>query len=192
MITRRNALKLGAAGAAAAVASVSTRSMAALGIGSTGGLGRAVFDERYHEAHAFARELEHLGVATSRIRGDVAALWYQDLRAQLQTTVLPFAGLTDRAALFCFEELARDVGMKVRYRVDRVLEQAGRVRHEVHGAPAAVEATRNLGADENFGRAMARLAAEFDGRLAGSMAAQRRTGPFGPRNGTALVAWIIA
>lgn len=140
----------------------------------------------------FAREIERRGVATSGIRNDVAALWYQDLRTQLRVTRLPFAGLTDRAALFCFEELARDVGMKVRYRVDRVLEQEGRVRHEIHGAPVAVEAARNIGADENFGRAMAQLAIEFDGRLAGSMAAQRRTGPFGPRNGTALVAWIIA
>lgn len=192
MINRRDALKLGAAGITAAAAAVSTRLVAANGLCSAGGLCRAVFDERDGECRVFAREIERRGVATSGIRNDVAALWYQDLRTQLRVTRLPFAGLTDRAALFCFEELARDVGMKVRYRVDRVLEQEGRVRHEIHGAPVAVEAARNIGADENFGRAMAQLAIEFDGRLAGSMAAQRRTGPFGPRNGTALVAWIIA
>lgn len=192
MTSRRDALKLGAAGVAAALASVSTLPAVAIGIGAAGGLCRAVFDERYGECLVFARELEYRGVATNSIRNDVAALWYQDLRPQLRTTPLPFAGLTDRAALFCFEELARDVGMKVLCRVDRTIEQDGRVRHEVNGPAAAIEAARSLGADESFGRAMARLVSHMDRRESRSIAAQKRTGPFGPQNGTALVAWVIA
>ena len=112
------------------------------------GLCRAVFDERYDECLVFARELEYRGVLTRGIRNDVAALWYEDLRPQLRQTSLPFAGLTDRAALFCLEELARDVGMKVLYRIDRTVEQDGRVRHDVTGSAAVVEAARNLGAEK--------------------------------------------
>lgn len=191
MISRRDALKIGA-GVAAALASVSIRPAVAIGIGSAGGLCRAVFDERYGECLVFAQELGFRGVATSNVRDNIAALWYQALRTQLRITRLPFAGLTDRAALFCFEELARDVGMKVRYRVDCVLEQGGRVRHEVTGDLAAVEAARGPGTDESFGRAMAQLVSQQDGRSSRSVAAQKRTGPFGPKNGTALVAWVIA
>ena len=79
----------------------------------------AVFDERFDECLAFAGEMNRRGVVTSGIRGDVAKLWYEDLRARLRQGPAPIAGLTDRLALFCLEELARDVGMKVFFRVDQ-------------------------------------------------------------------------
>ena len=192
MISRRNVLRLAAASLAGTFASVSGASTAANRIGSARGLCRAVFDERYDECLVFARELEYRGVLTSGIRNDVAALWYEDLRPQLRQTSLPFAGLTDRAALFCLEELARDVGMKVLYRIDRTVEQDGRVRHDVTGSAAVVEAARNLGAEKNFGRAMALLTSHMDARGPWRIAPQKRTGPFGPQNGTVLVSWVIA
>jgi hypothetical protein len=131
---------------------------------------RAVFDERFGECRAFAAELNGAGVITSAIRGDVAALWYHDLRAHLRENRLPVAGLTDRTSLFCLEELARDVGMRVIFRVDHVIDQDG------HG----------------FGRTMARLFSQFDTSEPFDTAAQKRTGPFSPKNKTALVSWVIA
>ena len=84
---------------------------------------RAVFDERFAECRAFAAELNSAGVFTSAIRGDVAKLWYDDLRARLSESRVPIAGLTDRVTLFCLEELARDVGMRVIFRADHIMDQ---------------------------------------------------------------------
>jgi hypothetical protein len=192
MISRRNVLRFAAAGVAGTVTSISAWSAASNRIASARGLCRAVFDERYDECLVFARELEHRGAATSGIRNDVAALWYQDLRPRLRRTTLPLAGLTDRAALFCLEELARDVGMKVLYRIDRTVEPGGRVRHDVTGPAAVVEAARNLGAEKSFGRAMALLASDMEAQGPWNIASLKRTGPSSPQNGSVLVSWVIA
>ncbi len=192
MISRRNVLGLATASLSGSFASVSAWATAANRIGSARGLCRAVFDERYDECLVFARELEYRGAPVSGIRNDVAALWYQDLRPQLRQTPLPIAGLTDRAALFCLEELARDVGMKVLYRIDRTMEQGGRVRHDVTGPVAVVEAARRLGAEKSFGRAMALLASDTEARGPWNIASLKRTGPSSSHNGTVLVSWVIA
>ena len=192
MISRRNVLGLGAATLAGTFASVSGRSAAANWIAPVRGLCRAVFDRRYEECVAFARDLEFRGVVSSGIRSDVAELWYRDLRPQLRQEPLPFAGLTDRAALFCLEELARDVGMRVLYRIDRTVEQGGRVRHDVAGPEAVIEAARNLGTEVSFGRAMALLASQTEARGRWRIASQKLTGPFSPATGTVLVSWVIA
>ena len=191
MISRRNVLRFAAAGVAGTLTPTSVWS-ASNRIGSARGLCRAVFDERYDECLEFARELEHRGAVTSGIRNDVAALWYEDLRPRLRQTKSPFAGLTDRAALFCLEELARDVGMKVLYRIDRTVEQGGRVRHDIAGPETIIEAARRLAAEENFGRAMARLASQTEAPGPSRIAPQKRTGPFSPQIGAVLVSWVIA
>jgi hypothetical protein len=192
MISRRSVLRFAAAGVAGTLTSISAWSAASTRLGSARGLCRAVFDERYGECLVFARELERRGAATSAIRNDVAALWYQDVRPRLRQTKLPLAGLTDRAALFCLEELARDVGMKVLYRIDRTVEQGGRVRHELTGPAGMVDAARNLCTEKSFGRAMALLASDMEARGPWNIASLKRTGPSSPQNGTALVSWVIA
>jgi hypothetical protein len=90
------------------------------------------------------------------------------------------------------EELARDVGMKVLYRIDRTVEQGGRVRHDVTGPAAVVEAARSLDIEKSFGRAMAFLATDMEVRGPWNVASLKRTGPSSPQNGTALVSWVIA
>jgi hypothetical protein len=167
---------------------------------------RAVFDERFAECRAFAAEMYSAGVFISAIRGDVAELWYDDLRAHLREDRLPFAGLTDRAALFCLEELARDVGMRVIFRADHIIDRDGdqnrHAQHTAAGPASLVAATRNLPPEAEFGRAMARLFNQFDitvfqdsglhGSGSGNTAAQKRTGPLSPEDNTALVSWIIS
>jgi hypothetical protein len=159
MLNRRSVIKIGAAAVAATLVN---RAQSAFQ--------RAVFDERFAECRAFAAELHNAGVPTSAIRGDVATLWYRDLRALLSKSRLPFAGLTDRTALFCLEELARDVGMRVIFRADHI----------------------NLPREAEFGRDMAGLFRRFDVNEPRDATAQKRTGPFSPKNKTALVSWIIA
>jgi hypothetical protein len=166
MINRRSAMKIGAATVAGALVNLPVPG----GNVAQSVFQRAVFDERFAECRAFAAELRTAGVLTSAIRGDVAALWYGDLRAHLRENRSPVAGLTDRAALFCLEELARDVGMRVVVRVDHV----------------------NLPPEAEFGRAMAGRFSRFDISEPRDTSAQKRTGPFSPRNQTALVSWIIA
>src|SRR5579863_2840776 len=98
---RRRVLKLGAASVAGALVNLPIRALGAMPTDSHGSLYRAIFDERFEESLAFAGEMDKRGVITSGIRGDVAKLWYEDLRARLRQSPAPIAALTDRAALFC-------------------------------------------------------------------------------------------
>jgi hypothetical protein len=183
MINRRSVMKIGAAAVAGAImAPALARSV----------FQRAVFDERFGECRAFATELHVAGVFTSAIRGDVADLWYGDLRAHLSENRLPIAGLTDRAALFCLEELARDVGMRVIFRADHIVDQNGYTRHTAVGPSSLVGAVHNLPPEADFGRAIAGLLTQFDSSESASAAAQKRTGPFSAGNKTTLVSWIIS
>ena len=167
MVNRRSVLQqIGAATVVAAL--VEMPGLAKNGPLSLCVIQRAVFDERFAESRAFGDQLCRAGVFTSAIDGDVAKLWYEDLRTQLRQNRAPVAGLTDRIALFCLEELARDVGMRVIFRVDHVNDESG------------------------FGRTMAHLISHFDRNEPRDASAQKRSGPFS-REGTAtLVSWIIA
>ena len=57
---------------------------------------------------------------------------------------MPIIGLTDRPALFCLEELARDVGMRVIFRADHVMDQGGHAQHTAVGPASLIAVTRNL------------------------------------------------
>ena len=195
MVSRRTLLKFGTAGVAAAVsAAVAQTPSQAIGstlFGDPRGLARAVFDERYAEARAFGGAFNARGLPTSAIRGDVAALWYQDLKVQLLEQRRPLVGLTDRASLFCLEELARDVDMKVQGRIEHALDLNGAITHEATGPSAWLSAGRRLGPGQGFGRVMAALL--IDPTLHGdSFAAQKHTGPFSAMKTTTLVSWWIA
>src|SRR5262245_26239267 len=74
---------------------------------------KAVFDERFPAALAFAHDLRQRGVATHGIRGDVTALWYHDLHFAWANAPIRLVGSTTASALFCLEMLARDAGHRV-------------------------------------------------------------------------------
>ncbi len=199
MVNRRSVMKIGAAAVARAIVELPAPGRNSTPVQAHGAFQRAVFDERFAECRAFGAEMQSAGVFTSAIRGDVAGLWYGDLRAHLSENRLPFAGLTGRAALFCLEELARDVDMRVIFRADHIIDrdQDGHARHTAVGPASIVEPTRSLPPEAGFGCAMAGLFSQFDIsalRINGSddAAAQKRTGPFSPENKTALVSWVIS
>ncbi len=189
MVNRRTLLKLGTSGMAAAV--VQAPAFGSTLLGSSPGLARAVFDERFAEAQAFASVFQSRGMPTTAIRGDVAALWYQDLKASLLEQRLPIVGLTDRTALFCLEELARDVGMKVQGRIDHTFDTRGALTHQATGPAAWTNAGHRLGSQQGFGRVMAALLT--DPTLHGeSFAAQKLSGPYSAADKKQLVSWWIA
>jgi hypothetical protein len=194
MINRRRVMRIGAATVAGALVNLPAPGRNAPPGRAHSAFQRAVFDERFAECRAFAAELRTAGIFISAIRGDVAELWYGDLRAHLSENGLPVTGLTDRTSLFCLEELARDVGMRVIFRAEHIIdrEQDGHARHFAVGPASLVAATRSLPPGAEFGRAMARLIGRLDIREARDAAAQKRTGPFSPHNKTVLVSWIIA
>jgi hypothetical protein len=196
MVNRRTVLKIGATTLTGALVNVPVLSRNASPARTHSAFERVVFDQRFAESQAFAIELESAGAVASAIRGDVAELWYKDLRVHLSKKQAPVAGLTDRPALFCLEELARDVGMRVIFRADHITEQNGHTQHAAVGLASLVAVARNLAPEPGFGRGMAQLFSRFDGGgLIGEpcdASAQKRTGPFSPENKTALVSWLIA
>lgn len=192
MVARRTILKLSAVGVAGAVVGDPIQLFGALPALSKSTMGGAVFDQRFVESLTFAGEMRGRGLATSAFRADVARLWYDDLHPRLREHRAPIAGLTDRVTLFCLEELARDVGMSVVFRVDHLVDASGRVQHEATGPAAIVDATRTLAGGSRFGRAMAGLACRCEVSGPREIAAQKRTGPFSPEHKTALVSWLIA
>jgi hypothetical protein len=191
MVSRRTLIKLGTAGVAATVIRAPVQVLGAAFLVDGRGLAQALFDERFAEARSFGAALAARGAPIRGIRGDVAMLWYRDLKARLVEDRLPLVGLTDRTALFCLEELARDLGMKVCGRIDHSIDALGTVSHQAAGPTAWLDAGQRLGSAPRFGRTMAALLA--DPTVHGSaVAAQKRTGPFSALDRTTLVSWWIA
>jgi hypothetical protein len=192
MVNRRSVLKIATATAAGALVKMPVVGRSLSPTREHIAFHRAVFDDRFAESRGFAAELNGMGVFTSAIRGDVAELWYADLRVHLSKNRLPVAGLTDRAALFCLEELARDVGMRVIFRADHMMDQNGHTEHSAVGPASLVAAARSLPQEAGFGRTVAVLLGQFDANEPCDTSAQKLTGPFSPQNKTALVSWLIA
>ena len=147
MVHRRTVLKLGASSVAGALMGISANALGAIAPDasrtpslSSRLFSRAIFDGGSAEGMAFALEMQSVGVATSETRADLSQLWYGDLQARLRQSPEPIAGLTNRGTLFCLEELARSVGMKVRYRVEHEVDAAGQIRHDAAGPASLVEA----------------------------------------------------
>jgi hypothetical protein len=193
MVDRRTLLKLGATSVGGAIIPAPATALGPVAPHPhRAPLFRAIFDGRSAEGLAFASEMRRRGVAISEIGTDIAKLWYGDLQAHLRESQAPFAGLTDRASLFCLEELARGVGMKVRYRVDHKANSLGQAHHDAAGPTSIIEAASKHHSRFGYGRAMAVLASQFDLSEPSGTQAQKRTGPFSPENTIVLVSWVIA
>ena len=67
-------------------------------------------------ALAFRAEAVELGLAAHGIHDDITDLWYHKLDRQWSSAPAALAGITFPTSLFCLEMLARDFGMRVRFR----------------------------------------------------------------------------
>src|SRR5262245_10881177 len=77
---------------------------------------KIVYDVRFADSVAFARQAEARGVATHAIEGDMTRFWYDDLYYRWRSGPAAIAGLTAHGPLFCLERLAWDQRMRVVYR----------------------------------------------------------------------------
>lgn len=76
---------------------------------------KAVFDERFEEARAFAALAAARATPTAAIRGDVTKLFFNDLDLRWKRGPVWLIGFTTPASLFCLHLLARDRGMRLRF-----------------------------------------------------------------------------
>ncbi len=192
MINRRTTLKLGAAGTLVGLVNLPAQSLAFSNTKNSVLPVQAIFDSSYPESLAFANTAQIAESSPKDIQSDLSKLWYGQLRDQLLTNPSPLIGLTSRRDLFCLEELARDVGMKVSLRVDHLIDQDGKVEHRVNGSPLTVSYLDKLGNKSGFGNKMAELSPLFLNDLSAEVSAQKLTGPYAPSNKTALVTWVIS
>ena len=191
MIGRRSFLQLGPAALASTLVLDWNRALGAVFPDRASKIRLGIVDQRIAVSNAFGNALVAQGVGTTDVGNDVARLWYDNLRADLRECRAPLAGLTDRSTLFCLEELARDVDMRVVVRVDHLIEADGRVRHDVSGSADFFAGAQPQHADESLGQLAALLVTQ-DSAQAPQLAAQKKTGPGAPENLTALVTWVIA
>jgi hypothetical protein len=75
---------------------------------------KAIFDERFEDARAFATQAIARATPTVAIRGDVTNLFFNDLDLRWKLGPVWLIGFTTSASLFCLHVLARDRGMRLR------------------------------------------------------------------------------
>ena len=105
---------------------------------------KVVFDERFPESIAFARQMQRLGATVHGITGDVTDLWFSELHGQWTKEPVAIAGLTQHGPLFCLERLAWDHQMRVVYRTEHRLRSDGCVEHALWGPEDMLKQAANL------------------------------------------------
>lgn len=192
MIGRRQFLQFGPATLTGAMALNWRSAMSGFDNLGTYVLGRGIFDKRYPASREFAQALAAHGMRTTALKGDVGQLWYGDLREHLRRARTPIAGLTDRSTLFCLEELARDVGMRVTTRIDHLIDHDGNANHALAGTSPIADSMQNLAANDSFGQFAAQLVMQNEAHQTSGPAAIKHSGPSVTADTTQLVTWVIA
>lgn len=86
---------------------------------------KVIFDDQFSAARAFGASAERNGLRTAVIRGDITALWLNDLKGHWQSGGAAIAGMTTPRALLCLEQLAHDTWRRVLERVEYPAGRAG-------------------------------------------------------------------
>src|SRR5207248_2412113 len=154
-VVRRREILLAAA-MAPALAFPYGQAQAAAPDSAAGFLG-AIVDHRFPQSLAFADRAKSLGTPTFGFTGDISSLWFDHLLPALQVNPAPFIGLTNTGALFCFEQLAWNAGMRVRLRVDH-REKDGAIQHFASADLPAALRGRLVDADRAYGSRAADVA----------------------------------
>jgi hypothetical protein len=83
---------------------------------------KVLFDSRFAPARSFGRTAAWRGESVHGFDGDITNVWFHDLHPRWQHGAAAIAGLTAHGALFCLEQLAWDVRMRVVYRAEHRYE----------------------------------------------------------------------
>lgn len=105
---------------------------------------KVIFDERFADSRCFAHEAVRLGGTPAAIRGDVAELWYTQLRPRRQQSAITIAGLTTASSLFCLDQLARNHWMKVLFRAEHLYAKHHLIEHYMCGLDHFIRRAANL------------------------------------------------
>lgn len=167
-----------------------------------------VYDTRFAESAAFGRRSAALGLRAHAIDGDMTRLWYDEIYYQWQQRQphhwqqrhphqwqerpTALAGLTAHGPMFCFAELARDVGMRVVFRAEHRPTGGGAMAHTFTGpVPMLSTALDACGRPESLWTAMADVVARCpSGRT--EIASEGRTVLTAPPEAGTLYTWVIA
>ena len=109
-------------------------------------LERFVFDVRFAEPGAVAKEIERRGVPLAPIADDLMTLWYDDLDLKWRNAPMALAGVTLAEALFVLETFALDRNMHVVFRGEHGLVENGKIAHRFAGPAALIEGLMPLSA----------------------------------------------
>ncbi len=157
----------------------------------------ALVDERHAQARAAGARLAARGVTVHAVPdGDVTQTWLRHIGPAWRREPLSVAGLTERPALFCLEQLAWSCGLRVVFHGEHVVHSAGRTEHALlRGAEAAGLSARDL---YRAGPSWPALLAEAMASR-GEPARRDRPGPSAaalaptlPHGAQLLTSWIIA
>lgn len=142
MPNRRDVLRTAAA--LPALAAVPFAGLAAAADASVLRLERFVFDVRFAESGAVAKEIERHGVQLAPIADDLMSLWYDELDLAWRKAPMALAGIALAETLFVLETFALDRGMHVVYRGEHGLVENGKIKHLVAGPSALIERLQPL------------------------------------------------
>ena len=145
-----------------------------------------VYDRRFAESVAFADRSAALGLTIRPIEADMTRLWYEDIYHRWQRGPAAIAGLTTHGPMFCFAELARDVRMRVVFRVEHRV--AGTGAHHVTGPIAMLDEALAACRTPRFGAPLADVVARCPEGRHEIASAGRHEEP----DEDALYTWVIA
>lgn len=151
-----------------------------------------VYDERFPDSVAFARQAQRQGLRISAIRGDVTKLWYDDLYHRWKQGAAAIAGLTSPDALFCLETLGNDAGLRRVLKVEHRPSPGG-VEHQLEGPAGLLQQSSLDACGAAWAGRMAQLAARCPATRTGR--AETLVASEGVPLRTdypALVSWVLA
>jgi hypothetical protein len=154
---------------------------------------KVIFDRRFAASVAFAERAQSLGLAVHGIDGDMTRFWYSELYHEWKNGPAAIAGLTAHGPMFCFEQLARDQGMRIVFRAEHKVGAAS-VEHTLTGPLAMLAESMALNHHgAGWAACMADVVAHCSrGRAEIASAAAVSPGARLEPGSEALYSWIIA
>jgi hypothetical protein len=155
-------------------------------------LDAVIFDARHAESRAFSMRANVLGAPLRVIEGDVTDLWQREFSQRWKRGPVTVAGLTERHALFLFEHLAWEHGMRVVFEAEHSPAADGAATHRILRAADRALLRELTAAGSEWPRAVA------DALVAGFAVPSRENGPTGSAMAEhlgepdKLYSWIIA
>lgn len=192
MLTKRGFI----AGAAASTAVAATGQWrTALSREPGPALDLVVFNDRYADARRFAAALGTDAIPTLPVSGDPATLWYGALSQLIADGKRRIAGMGTSMDLFILETLARDTGLRVRFRACHDCRGRRCLTHSFHTQsrdPPVARAVEFAGAGWPLALAASLSQSEVTANLPLNHSQLCTTVERSPDHPGMLVSWVLA